>query len=74
MSADREKRPIQAFAEVSVHLKISLTQPWSGEDKIQRVHDRGAEEARSKISTILQDQPHVQMVGTPTVTAVLVDQ
>lgn len=65
---------VQAKAQVQVTLNIYLSQPWNGEDQIQSVYKRGAEEAVEKLTRSLHGMTErVHIVGKPKVIGIITE-
>jgi len=65
---------VSAYAKVRVEIEISLSQPWSGEEKMNQVFKIAQRDAKSLVIQKMQNAGGVKIVGEPIVTAVLIPQ
>ncbi len=61
----------QARAIVRFKVEVALSQPWGGEDSIDRVYKRGADQAEEILRRLLNAGVGVKIIGKPVVEAVL---
>ena len=50
-------------ALVQVTLEVELSQPWVGEETLERVRERATLEARSAVLTAIQDRPRITIAS-----------
>ena len=65
---------IKTTARVSLTLEVSLTQPWSQEEKIEHVYKRAKAEALEKVNCLIQEaKVPVRILGPAKIVTILVE-
>jgi len=77
----KEEKKVQARARVLLTLEVDLSGRWGSDCTVGQVHDQAGREAVDKVFRLVKGgtvdtdpRKEVRLVGTPRVTAVLVDE
>lgn len=65
---------IQATAQVSVTLSVTLSQPWGADWTIGKIHENAARDAIAVVRQAMKPERALQIIGEPVVRAIITEK